>query len=295
MHKVLSNKAAIFLLVFPGMVLFLFAIFVPILLSVCYGMTDYSGIGSANFIGLKNFIKIFTNDPVFWVALRNAILLGLGFVFLQHPFCVLFAIMLDRVGGMAEKVLRVIFFIPCVISIVITSKMWVVILEPEFGLLNKVLHTLGLGFMEQQWLGNPNTALLSILFILIWQGFGWGLLIYYAGLKGIAEELYEAARIDGAMGLRLYTSITLPLLSPVIKVNVTLAIISALKQMETIFLTTNGGPGQSTQFLANYLYIKAFSNYEYGYANAISVLFVIICLVATVLSNKLISNKASEI
>jgi raffinose/stachyose/melibiose transport system permease protein len=295
MHKVLSNKAAIFLLVFPGMLLFLFAIFVPIVLSMYYGMTDYSGIGAAKFIGLQNFTNIISRDETFWISLRNASLLALGLVFIQHPLCITFAIMLDRVGGMMEKFLRVIFFIPCVISIVVTSKMWVVIFDPEFGLLNKILGAIGLGFLKQQWLGNPKTALLSILFILIWQGFGWGLLIYYAGLKGIAEELYEAAKIDGARGLRLYSNITLPLLSPVIKVNVTLAIISALKQMEAIFLTTNGGPGQSTQFLANYLYIKAFNNYQYGYANAISVLFVIICLAATVLSNKLIKNKASEI
>lgn len=277
------------------MLIFLFAVFIPILLSIFYGMTDYSGIGELNVIGLKNFKSIILEDAIFWNSLLNAILLGLGFVFLQHPICIAFAIMLDRTGGKIEKLLRVIFFIPCVISIVITSKMWVAIMNPDFGLFNKVLDAIGLGFLKQQWLGDPRTALLSILLILIWQGFGWGLLIYYAGLKSIPEDLYEAARIDGAVGFRLYCNITLPLLSPVIKVNVTMAIITALKQMETVYLTTNGGPGQSTQFLANYLYIKAFSNYEYGYANAISVLFVIFCLTATVLTNRLIKNKASEL
>jgi raffinose/stachyose/melibiose transport system permease protein len=128
----------------------------------------------------------------------------------------------------------------------------------------------------------------------MWQGFGWGMLIYYAGLKGIPEEMYEAAEIDGADGIKLYTRITLPLIQPVIRVNVTLAVISALKQMETIYLTTNGGPGNSSQFLANYLYIKAFTSYQYGYGNAISVLFVVVCLLVTFILNKLLKQEIIE-
>jgi len=290
MHKILSNKLTIFLLVFPGLLLFIFALFVPIFLSVYYGMTDYSGMGKLNFIGFDNFINIFTNDPVFWHSVRNALLLGIGFVVIQHPLCIVFAILLDRIGNKIEKVYRTVFFIPCVISTVVTTKMWVNILDPNVGMLNKVLDAVGLGFLKQEWLGNPKTALLSVLFICIWQGFGWGMLIYYSGLKGISEELYEAAKIDGATSMQVYSRITLPLLKPVIRINVTLAMIAALKQMETVYLATNGGPGDATQFLANYLYIRAFSRFEYGYANAISVIFVIICLLATIISNKLLAS-----
>ncbi|MFD1905301.1 carbohydrate ABC transporter permease [Paenibacillus rhizoplanae] len=142
--------------------------------------------------------------------------------------------------------------------------------------------------------GDSSTALISMLFILIWAGFGWGLLFYYAGLKGIPDDLYEAASLDGASGFRLHWRITVPLLSPVITVQITLAMITALKQMETVFLTTNGGPGDSTQFLAVYLYNKAFSASQYGYANAISILFIIVCLLATYLSNKLTRSDATE-
>jgi len=290
MHKILSNKLTIFLLVFPGLLLFIFALSVPIFLSVYYGMTDYSGMGKLNFIGFDNFINIFTNDPVFWHSVRNALLLGIGFVVIQHPLCIVFAILLDRIGNKIEKVYRTVFFIPCVISTVVTTKMWVNILDPNVGMLNKVLDAVGLGFLKQEWLGNPKTALLSVLFICIWQGFGWGMLIYYSGLKGISEELYEAAKIDGATSMQVYSRITLPLLKPVIRINVTLAMIAALKQMETVYLATNGGPGDATQFLANYLYIRAFSRFEYGYANAISVIFVIICLLATIISNKLLAS-----
>lgn len=291
MHKVLNNKTAIFYLVAPGILVFIFAVFAPIFLSVYFGMTSYTGIGQAEFIGLKNFKEIIVSDDVFWRSLLNALLLGIGFIVLQHPFCILFAIIIDKLGGKKEKFFRAVFFIPCVISVVVTTKMWVNIMDPQFGLLNKVLDLAGLGVLKHEWLGDPTIALLSILLILIWQGFGWGMLFYYAGLKGIPEELYEAARIDGATGIKLYTRITLPLLAPVIRVNVTLAIIAALKQMETVYLATNGGPVNSTQFLANYLYTKAFGYQEYGYANAISVVFVIVCLAVTITFNKLIKNQ----
>lgn len=276
------------------MALFIFAVLSPIFVSFYYGMTDYTGIAAPNIVGFKNFKEIIVDDPIFWHSLFNAVLLAIGYILIQHPFCITFAIMLDRLGGGLEKFFRTIFFVPCVISIVVTSKMWVNILEPNFGLLNKVLEIIGLGFLKKSWLGDTRFALASILVILMWQGFGWGLLVYYAGLKGIPEELYEAARIDGASGIKLYSRITMPLLKPVIRVNVTLAIIAAFKQMETVYLTTNGGPGNSTQFLANYLYIKAFNSYEYGYANAISVLFVTVCLIVTYLFNRILKTEMVE-
>lgn len=245
-------------------------------------------------VGLQNYVDLIFHDTKFWIALRNAVLLGVGFILLQHPICIFFAILLDRIGGKAEKVFRTIFFIPCVISVVVISKMWLSLLDPTFGIVNKLLSFVGLDALKHAWLGESSTALGSMLFILIWAGFGWGLLFYYAGLKGIPEDLYEAASLDGASGLKLHLRITVPLLSPVITVQVTLAMITALKQMELVFLTTNGGPGDATQFLAVYLYNKAFSASQYGYANAISILFIIICLLATYLSNKFIRNDATE-
>ncbi|HEY5561554.1 MAG TPA: sugar ABC transporter permease, partial [Clostridiaceae bacterium] len=281
MNGLFRNKKTIFLLVFPGLLVFLYAVFLPIILSVYFGMTKWSGIGKPVFVGLNNFKTLIFNDSTFITSLRNSFVLGLALIIIQHPICLGAAIMIDKIGGRAEKVFRAIFFIPCVISVVVTSKMWVQIYDSQYGLLNKILDLLHLGFLKQEWLANPKLVLGSLFVIIMWQGFGWGMLIYYAGIKGISEDVYEAAQIDGAGGFKLFTSITFPLLQPVIKINVTLAMISAFKQMEVIFLTTNGGPGNVSQFLANYLYIKAFNSYQYGYGNAISVLFVIVCILAT--------------
>jgi raffinose/stachyose/melibiose transport system permease protein len=291
MHQVLTKRTAIVSLLAPGFAFFVFAILFPIILSVYYGMTGYQGIGVPNFVGLANFRQILLNDHIFWISLRNSLLLAIAYVVIQHPICMFFAIIIDAIGGRVEKAFRAVAFLPVVISVVVTSKMWVSIFEPRYGLLNKALDLIGLSVLKQQWLGDIRTSLASIILICIWQGAGWVILFYYAGLKGIREELYEAARIDGASGTQVFFKITFPLLSPVIRVIVTLAIISALKQMETIFLTTNGGPNSATQFLGNYLYQRAFIYQQYGYGNALSVLFVIVCVVANIVLNKLIRNR----
>lgn len=283
MNALYSNKPVILSLVLPAVLLFCFAILMPIILSVYYGMTDYMGMGEAHFVGFENFKKILFEDGIFWQSLLHAGLLAIGFVFIQHPICMLFAVLLDKVTGKWESFFRAAYFIPNVIAVTVIAAMWVFILNPNYGLINTFLRAIGLDALAQQWLGDPGIALYSVLMVLIWHGFGWGLLIYYAGIKGIDPQLYEAAAIDGANGRQTFFKITLPQMKPVIRVNVTLAVISAMKQMETVYLMTNGGPGNSTQFLANYLYIKAFSSYEYGYGNAISVLFVLVCLLVTLL------------
>ena len=294
MHRVLSDKKAIFWMVFPGLAVFCFAVFIPLFYSIFLGMTDWKGYGAIHVIGLQNFSDILIHDPIFGFSLKNALLLAILTMLLQHPLALLFAYLIARVGGKREKLFRTLFFVPCVISTVVTSRMWVAFLNPTYGLVNTFLKNIGLGFLQTDWLSNQKTAIYALIFIIMWQGFGWALLIYYSGIKGLPKDVMEAAKVDGANGIRLLWHITLPLLRPVIVVNLTVALISSFKQMETIFLTTNGGPGNITQFIANYLYAEAFSAQRYGYANAISVLFVIICVVATVILNKLLKRDPIE-
>lgn len=288
MKKLYSNKLVIFSLVAPGLLVFLVAILAPIILSVYYGFTDYSGLGTATFIGLENY-KTLVKDPVFWTALRNSLLLAIGFICIQHPLAIFVAIKLDKLQGKAEGIFRCIYFIPNVISVAVIAYLWKFIYNPNFGLIKKVLDVFG--YKGQINPLGSGSAIWAVLVVLIWHGFGWGMLIYYTGVKNIDPVMYEAASIDGASGATTFFKITLPLMKPVIQVNVTMAIISALKQMETVYLLTAGGPGNETQFLASYLYKQAFNSYKYGYGNAISVVFIIICLVATVVLNKVFAEK----
>ncbi len=288
MTKLYSNKKVIALLVLPGILLFLFAILAPICLSVYYGFTDYSGMGTAKWIGLSNY-KALLKDEVFWLALRNSLLLAIGFIFIQHPLALIVAAILDKLGGRGENFFRCVYFIPNVISVAVIAYLWKFIYNPDFGLLNNISKMLG-GKGDTNWFSADN-AIWAVLLVLIWHGFGWGMLIYYTGIKNIDPTLYEASEIDGASKVQTFFYITLPMMKPVIQVNVTMAVISALKQMETVYLLTNGGPNNRTQFTANYLYQQAFKAFRYGYGNAIGVIFIIICLCATVLLNWIFKDR----
>ncbi|NCC41976.1 MAG: sugar ABC transporter permease [Clostridia bacterium] len=288
MKKLYSNKLVILSLVLPGLLLFVFAILAPICLSVYYGFTDYSGMGSFNMIGLKNYTDML-HDAAFWTSLWNSLLLAIGFVCIQHPLALITAAVLDKLAGKGESFFRCVYFIPNVISVAVIAYLWKFIYNPDFGLLNNIIKAFG-GKGDTNWF-DEKTAIWAVLIVLIWHGFGWGMLIYYTGIKNIDPVLYEAAAIDGADQRTTFLRITLPLMKPVIQVNVTMAVISALKQMETVYLLTNGGPGNSTQFAANYLYQQAFKAFKYGYGNAIGVVFIIICLLTTVVLNKIFEDR----
>ena len=288
MKKLYSNKWVIFSLILPGILVFIFAILAPICLSVYYGFTDYSGMGQVKFIGWKNYQELLV-DKAFHRSLINSLLLAIGFICIQHPIALVVAAVLDKLQGKAEGFFRCVYFIPNVISVAVIAYLWKFIYNPDFGLLNNILHAFGYQG-KINWF-SPEYAIWSVLIVLIWHGFGWGMLIYYTGIKNIDPVLYEAASIDGANARTTFFRITLPLMKPVIQINVTMAVISALKQMETVYLLTNGGPGDSTQFAANYLYQQAFKAFRYGYGNAIGVIFIIICVLVTVFLNKVFRDR----
>lgn len=293
MDKMLSNKTTILMLVLPGILVFALVIPVPLLLSVFYGMTNYNIVTAPHFVGLSNFINIL-KDQVFWISLLHCFIIAAGLVFIQHPLALAFALVLNKVGGRAEKYFRAAYFIPAIIPVTVITAMWKNVFNPQFGFLNKLLEALGLGNLKMDFMGNPHTALLSIVFISIWYGFGWAVLIYYAGVKGLPEELFEAAKIDGAGRIRRLFSMTIPLLRPVLIVNLSLAIIAGLKSMTIVYLTTGGSVGNASQVVANYFYKVAFTSQQYGYGNALSVLFVIICMIVTVSFNKVTDGSRIE-
>ena len=288
MKKLYGNKAVITTLILPGILVFMFAIFLPICMSVYYGFTEYSGMGTAKFIGLDNYKEIL-HDGAFGKSLFNSLLLALGFIFIQHPLAIITAAVLDKLEGKAESFFRCVLFLPNVISVAVIAYLWKFIYNPDFGLLNNILHAFGQ--KESVNFFSTENAIWAVLVVLVWHGFGWGMLIYYTGIKNIDPVLYEAAAIDGSNTFQTFFKITLPLMKPVIQINVTMAIISALKQMETVYLLTGGGPGNSTQFAANYLYQQAFKAFKYGYGNAQGVIFIVICLISTVLLNTIFRKK----
>jgi raffinose/stachyose/melibiose transport system permease protein len=285
-RSIFSRPGAIAVLITPALVVMLFAIVAPISLSLYYSLTDWSGLGDFRFIGLENFKQILLSDSIFRRSLLNALLLAVVTLVIQNPIAFFVAALLRKLPSRGSQTFRTVYFVPAILSLVVITKLWVNIFNPTYGLLNKVLTAVGLKELTTAWLTNVNTAIWSVIFIVIWQGFGWALLFFYSGLTTFPRELEEAARIDGASDLTLYGRIIIPYLLPVIRAVAVIAIISCLKQMEIVYLSTNGAPGDTTQFIANYVYLKAFSYSQYGYGNALSVFFVIISVALTVIMQR---------
>jgi raffinose/stachyose/melibiose transport system permease protein len=270
------SRGTVAWLMLPGLAVLAFSFVVPLGFSVYYSLTDSAGFGDFEYVGIDNYRSILTDDPVFWRSLRNVLLLIGVTVFIQNPIAFALAALLSRLSNRVSRALRTVYFVPAVLSLVIVAKLWVDVFNPTFGVMNKVLRAMGLEALATSWLSNPSTALAAVIWIIVWQGFGWALFFYYAGLATVPRELEDAARVDGASWLQTYLHVIIPYLRPVIATVVVIAVISSMKQMELIYLTTAGGPGQITQFLGNYLYQKAFVAGEYGYGNALSVVFVVV-------------------
>jgi raffinose/stachyose/melibiose transport system permease protein len=275
------NRAAVAGLMLPGLAVLAFSLVIPLGFSVYFSLTDSAGFGDYQSVGLDNYREIFTDDPVFWRSLRNVVLLIVVTIFVQNPIAFVLAAVLSRLSARASRLLRTAYFVPAVLSLVIVAKLWVDVFNPRFGVLDKLLRAVGLDAIAVSWLSDPRTAIAAVIWIIVWQGFGWALLFYYAALMTVPRELEDAAWVDGATGLALYRHVIIPYLAPVIAAVIVNDVITSMKQMELVYLTTAGGPGQLTQFLANYLYQKAFVAGEYGYGNALSVVFVAVSLVLT--------------
>lgn len=288
MQNIFSDPKKAAVMVAPALAIMVFAILAPIIISVVCSFTDWMGYGAFKWIGLENYRMILFHDPVFWRSLLNALLLMLFILLVQHPIAFIVSAIFSRLSKKMSQVLRTIYFIPAVLTVVVTTKLWIFIYNPNFGLLNKIFSYLNMEILANiAWLSNPSTALISVIIIMAWQGFGWAILFYYAALMTVPEEMKEAAYIDGAKSIQLYRYIIIPYIAPIINTIVILAIIACLKSMETVFLSTEGGPGNLTQFIAVYLYRRAFVYQEYGYGNAISVLFVLIALFFTLFTSSL--------
>jgi len=246
------------------------------------------------FAGLNNYSRLMS-DGLFWRSLFNVLLLIVVTVVFQNVFAFFLASVLTKFREGSSRLLRTIFFIPATLSLVVVTRLWVNIFHPSYGMLNKIIQLLGFKNFEFAWLGNTDTAIWAVIWIIIWQGFGWAILFLYGGLMTVPKELEEAALVDGASKWQLNVHVILPYMLPVIQSIMIIVVISSLKQMEMIYLSTEGGPGGTTQFLAVYLYLRAFKYGEFGYGNAISVLFVVIAVLLTLLIQRIFKRAGEDL
>lgn len=287
MNKVRNNKLAVAIFILPAALLFSGIIVIPIFLSGYYSMLDWDGISKGTFIGLQNYKEIFTSASIgFTKSVFNVLLLAFLSLAVQLPVSLLLAIVLAN-GVKGERFFLSVFFIPNLISTVVTGQLWMKIYNYEYGLLNLLLRALGLDSLTRIWLGDINTALGAVFVAQLWQYIGYNMLLLYAGIKSQSQDVKEAARIDGAGPVRMAFSIIIPQLKPVLEVCTIFAVVGSLKIFDLIYVLTDGGPVHASEVPSTLMVRMIFFRDRYGLGSAMAMFIIAICFFFAVLIKQL--------
>ena len=277
-----NNRKTLLLFCIPGLTVYTLFLVVPILGNLGLAFTNWSGaalhMGGTRFVGLANFVEMFTQDRLFFRALGHNLVYTITVVILQNVLALGFALLLSRRSPL-HTLFKTVFLLPVILSTLTLSLIWSYIYDPMFGMLNHLLRSVGLGGLAQSWLGNPDIALFSIAFVNSWQWAGYSMIIYIAGLNAIPRDLYEAAEMAGARPTRIFRAVTLPLLLPAVTINVVLATLGCMKVFGLVYVMTGGGPNESTEVLATLIYRTGFNFSRMGYAAAMSVVLLVIIVI----------------
>ncbi len=270
-----------YLWILPAITLYAVFKLLPMIAGLYLAMLKWDGIAAPEFVGLRNFARIFSDD-VIGIALWHNVLYALGTVVGKIVLSLLLALLLNQ--ALRGRVFyRTALFLPVVMSFVVVGILWSWLYSTQFGLINALLTNIGLDMLAHDWLGDTNTALWALMVVDTWKWYGFHMVIFLAGLQTIPQELYEAAHIDGASRIQRFAHITLPLLEPVMLVNVTLALMGAFNVFDIPYIMTEGGPANSTIVMALHIYISGFKFYQFGYAAALSyVLLVLVTIIAAI-------------
>lgn len=242
---------------FPAFAVFTLVVILSAVLGFVYSFTDWDGVSkNTNFVGLQNIISL------------------------------LVAVLVDK-KIFGRNFFKTVFFVPSLLSTAIVGFMWVYILNPVVGSLPYLLKSLNLGSLAgTDLLGNPRLAIYTVIFAVIWQVFGYKMVIYVAGLQSIPADIYEAGDIDGVNAIQKFFKITLPLMIPSITINVFLTLVNTLRLFEHVYIMTNGGPGNTTETIATMIYNVAFSANQMGYGTAVSTVLYVATLIVAIIQLK---------
>ncbi len=249
----------------------------PTIYTFYLSLTEWDGLTDPNFIGIQNYLDLF-NDSIFYTSLVNNFIWLLIFLLVPVVLGLFLAILLSKKIRWA-KGFKAAIYSPMILAPVVIGLIWSWIYHPKAGLLNNTLTYVGLNFLTRGWLSNPETALYAVIGAAVWRHTGYVMLLFLAGLTSIPPTLIEAARIDGATAWQRFRYIILPLLKPATVIVLVITMIQSLRAFDFVNIMTRGGPFNSTNVLANYMYTEAFRNYEMGYGAAVAVILFIIMFI----------------
>lgn len=264
----------------PSLLLMAVFLIYPLLSSFQLSMLDWNGLGNpSNFIGLANWSHLL-QDPIFWKALANNAQLGFFSVLIQLPVALALAILLEK-AGRGSRLLKILYFLPLLMSSVAIGFLFKNIYDPNFGPLNAGLAALGLEHLAHDWLGDTRYALFATIAVICWQNIPFYMILFMAGLSSLPGELVEAAVLDGAAPRTIFWRIKLPHLRGTLRTAVLLSVLGSLRYFDLVFVMTGGGPENASELMATYMYRTVFNSFQLGYGSTIaSAMFMIVALVA---------------
>ena len=271
MQKAFGKKSVIFMFLFPAFLIYTAFVIVSIVWAGYYSFFDWSGVGEKVFVGFKNYAELLTQDTVFRSTVWHTIIYTIINVAIQVFGGLLFAILLSRIKK-GRVALQTLYYIPVVIS--------------SIGIINQILSFVNPSFKFMEWISNPQISLYVTAFVEAYKYLGLYMVIFYAALIGVPDELGEAALIDGAAVWQEYLYVKIPYIKPVIIANCLLVLNGSLRSFEFSYLLTHGGPGNASELMTTYMYKQAFSSMKYGYGSSVAIMIVIICMVVGLLFRK---------
>ena len=278
-----SLKTAMPIVVFLVPAVFFLVIFLlyPLISSFQLSLLDWNGLGTGErFVGLDNWVRL-AQDKLFWNAVRNNLALAFFSVLFQIPIALLLAVVLDE-ASKGSRILKILYFLPLLMSSVALGVVFKNIYDPNFGPINAFLSAVHLDGLVRDWLGDPRYALGSVIAVVCWQNIPFYMVLFLAGLSSFPRELGEAARLDGASESTIFWRIKLPHLQGTVRTGAMLAIVGSLRYFDLIFIMTDGGPEGASELMATYMFRTVFSSFQLGYGSTIaSAMFIIVTIVAS--------------
>ncbi|BDZ44129.1 carbohydrate ABC transporter permease [Naasia aerilata] len=272
----------------PALVVSILVHYVAVAVGGTFAFTNWKGIGAFQFVGFDNFAKIFSGD-LGRGAILNTLFLAFGFLIGTNVFGLLLALALNR-GVKLRYFLRVVIFMPTVLSPLAVSYIWRFIYQPQ-GPLNSFLGSVGLESWQRTWLADPVSSIWTILIVMVWQSTGLVMVIYLAGLAGVPQELEEAAAIDGANVFQRFRHVVFPLIRPSFVIASTLMLIQGLRVFDQVMALTGGGPFNATETLATQVYKQTFAYGQFGYGAALSLVLTVLIIVISLIQMGLTSGR----
>lgn len=279
------------LFVFPAVAFVLFATDIPFVMNLYYSVFEWNGVGkNMEFVGFDNFVKIFTNDSLFWKSVKFTLKFAVFYVIIVNVVSLVVALVMSK-EKKSSSVGRAFYYVPYIISLTAISLIWKFIFGPGFEALYDIT---GWEFFNWSWVGTPKLAFYVVVIMAVWQNVGFYMVNYIAGIIAVPKELIEAAKIDGANGFQVFRKITFPLIMPAVSICMLTSLTFAFKLFDIIMVFTKGGPANSTVTVAYNIYKEAFVNNQYGMATAKSLVFVVFVLMVTAIQLKVTKSKEVE-